>query len=128
MSFLEGLAMSFGKAKIRTAGRVTLAVAALVVLAGQPLRASSPDAWDELREKVAKECLALALAGDFEKATAQVDPFGTESYGLALVKGTLKKGAGEASSLCVLDKKSGKAELGGESSNWVTLPAPAKAK
>ncbi len=97
----------------------------MLALAGTPVRAASPDAWEEHRQKVAKECLALAMAGDFEKATAQVDPFGTESYGLALVTGPLKKGAGEVSMICVLDKKSGKAELGGESKNWVKIPAAA---
>ena len=115
--------MRFRATIVRSAGSAALV---LLAMTGRPALASSPDAWEEHRQKVAKACLALAMAGDFEKATAQVDPFGTESYGLALVKGTLKKGAGETSALCVLDKKSGKAELGGESKNWVTLPAPAK--
>jgi hypothetical protein len=29
---------------------------------------------------------------------------------------------GPASVICVLDKKTGKAELGGESKDWVTVP------
>jgi hypothetical protein len=66
--------------------------------------------------------MTLALAGDFEKATAKVDPFGTETYGLALVSGTLKKGLGESRAICVMDKKPGKAELSGESKSWVSIP------
>ena len=100
-------------------------VAGLVVLmmAARPSAASSPDAWDEFRQKVATNCVALAVAGNFRAATAQVDPFGTESYGVALVTGTLKKGVGPASVICVMDKKTGKAELSGESKDWVSLPA-----
>jgi hypothetical protein len=104
----------------RQAGTLALA---LVATAAQPAAASSPDAWEEFQQKVAKACTDLALAGDFEKASAQVDPFGTETYGTALVSGTLKKGLGEERVICVMDKKTGKAELGGESKNWVT-PKP----
>ena len=107
----------------RTAG-LQAAAAALVMLAiaSHSVGASSPDAWEEFQQKVAKACTTLALAGDFEKATAEVDPFGTETYGTALVSGTLKKGLGEERAICVMDKKTGKAELGGESKNWVTIP------
>ena len=87
--------------------------------------ASPPDAWAEFRQKVATKCIALALAGDYETAKAQVDPFGTQTYGVALVSGSLKKGLGEASAICVMDKKTGAAELGGERKNWITLDAPA---
>jgi len=65
-----------------------------LVIAAQPSAASSPDAWDEFRQKVATNCVALAVAGNFRAATARVDPFGTESYGVALITGTLKKGRG----------------------------------
>jgi hypothetical protein len=94
--------------------------------AGYVAVASPPDAWAEFRQKVATKCVALALAGDYEKANAQVDPFGTQTYGVALVSGSLKKGLGEASAICVMDKKSGAAELGGERKNWVTLDGAAR--
>ena len=75
----------------------------------------STEGRDELR-------VALAVAGNFRAATAKVDLFGTESYGVALITGTLKKGVGPASVICVMDKKTGKAELSGESKDWVTVP------
>ena len=93
--------------------------------AGYVAVASPPDAWAEFRQKVATKCIALALAGDYEKARAEVDPFGTPAYGVALVSGSLKKGLGEASAICVMDKKTGASELGGERKNWITLDAPA---
>ena len=105
------------------AGRQASTLAIVVfAMASQPSAASSPDAWEEFQEKVARACATLALAGDFEKVTAKVDPFGTEAYGIALVSGPLKKGLGEARVICVLDKKTGKAELSGESRDWVTVP------
>ncbi|WP_421997898.1 hypothetical protein [Reyranella sp.] len=87
-----------------------------------PAGASSGDEWEAFQKKVAKACIERAMAGDFKTATAHVDAFGTETYGLALVSGTLKSGK-EEKALCAMDKKSGKAELGGESANWVT-PKP----
>ena len=105
-------------------GAGILAVIALGT-AGYVAVASQPDAWVEFREKVATKCIALALAGDYEKARAEVDPFGTQTYGVALVSGSLKKGLGEASAICVMDKKTGAAELGAERKNWITLVAPA---
>lgn len=105
-------------------GAGILAVIALGA-AGYVAVASPPDAWAEFRQKVATKCIALALAGDYEKARAEVDPFGTQTYGVALVSGSLKKGLGEASAICVMDKKTGAAELGAERKNWITLVAPA---
>jgi hypothetical protein len=92
----------------------------LFVFVAQPAAAASPDAWEEFQKKVGEACTRLALAGDFVAASAEVDPFGTETYGLALVSGKLKSGR-EERALCAFDKKSGKAELGGEGANWVTI-------
>ena len=103
-----------------------LLAALAVAVGGYVAAASPPDAWAEFRQKVATKCIALALAGDYEKAKAEVDPFGTQTYGVALVSGSLKKGLGEASAICVMDKKTGTAELGGERKNWVTMDAAAR--
>ena len=111
--------MTFRQTARRHAGTAALV---MLAIASHSVVASSPDAWEEFQEKVAKSCVALALAGDFEKATTKVDPFGTETYGIALVSGTLKKGLGEARVICVMDKKTGKAELSGESKDWVSIP------
>lgn len=97
-------------------------VVALVGLAlAGPAAATSPDAWQEFRQQVATNCAKLAMARDFQAVTVEVDPFGTQSYGVALVTGVLKKGLGPARAICVLDKKTGKAELGEESTSWVTI-------
>jgi len=103
-------------------GMVALARLALAGLAlAEPAAATSPDAWKEFRQQVATSCAKLALARDFQSVTVEVDPFGTQSYGVALITGVLKKGLGSARAICVLDKKTGKAELGAESTGWVTI-------
>ncbi len=101
-------------------------VVALVGLAfAGPAAATSPDAWKEFRQQVATSCAKLAMARDFQTVAVEVDPFGTQSYGVALVTGVLKKGLGPARAICVLDKKTGKTELGEESTGWVTIsPSP----
>ncbi len=60
-----------------------------------------------------KQCLAAA-AGSLEKPAIAVDPFGTESYGVAVLSGKPRGAKGSVSYLCVMDKQSGKAELGSE--------------
>jgi len=79
-----------------------------------PAFASSDDAWDAIRADVAAKCLAAA-APLFETAKATVDPFGSESYGLALIRGTAK-GPSETriTAICVYDKKTKAVEIGGE--------------
>jgi hypothetical protein len=42
--------------------RASLAALVSLVSAAQPSAASSPDAWDEFRLKVATNCVALAVA------------------------------------------------------------------
>ncbi|WP_338021851.1 hypothetical protein [Aquabacter cavernae] len=79
--------------------------------------ASSSDAWDEFRVKVRAACLKAA-APQIPTGKAVVDPFGSESYGLAVVTGTPKGGSKAAMLICVYDKTSGKAEIGSE------LPLP----
>lgn len=99
---------------MRPAPLLTLAaLAAPLVLAG-PARASSDDAWAEMRRKVEAACLKAA-AGHFTRASALVDPFGSESFGLALLRGPAKGGGGTAiQMICVYDKRSGTVELGSE--------------
>jgi hypothetical protein len=75
--------------------------------------AASPDAWDTFRQEVAAACIAAA-APLIENAAVDVDPFGSQSYGLALVHGKAKGGDSEIRSICVFDKKTKAVELGGE--------------
>ena len=91
--------------------------AALIAVAGAvagPALAASDDAWEAFRADVSTKCLAAAEPL-FETAEATVDPFGSASYGLALVTGPAK-GATETtiSAICVYDKQAKTVEIGGE--------------
>ena len=75
--------------------------------------ASSDDVWAAFRADVEAACLKAAEPL-FQSATAVVDPFGSESCGLALVKGKAKGAETEISAICVYDKKTRAVEIGGE--------------
>jgi hypothetical protein len=75
--------------------------------------ASSDDAWEQFRSDVEAACLKVAEPM-FETAKANVDPFGSEHYGLALVTGKAKGADAAIVSICVYDKESKAAEIGGE--------------
>ncbi|SFV37101.1 hypothetical protein SAMN05216456_2749 [Devosia crocina] len=78
--------------------------------------ASSGDAWAEFAAEVEKGCRA-ATADYFADPTVIVDPFGSESFGLAIVSGDT------ASIVCVFDKQTKTVEIGGELPATVTLKA-----
>jgi hypothetical protein len=69
--------------------------------------AASPEAWEEFRIDVERACLALAVSLDRPKVI--VNPFGTESYGVAMLIGD-EKGGGETYA-CVYEKRTKRAEL-----------------
>lgn len=103
---------------------VTLAAAGLC-LAG-PALASSDEAWAEFAAKVETKCLA-AVAGMLEQPAIAVDPFGTETYGVAILAGKPKGAEGQVSYICVMDKKTETAEIGSElGADKVTVTIPAK--
>lgn len=80
----------------------------LLALAATPALASTDEAWAEFRADVEKACTALAPA---EGETAiEVNPFGSESYGAALLITTLPDGGADRY-VCIYDKQSKKAEL-----------------
>ena len=83
------------------------------VTATSPVLAASPDAWDVFRKEVGAACIAAA-APLIENGKADVDPFGSESYGLALVHGKAKGADAEIRAICVFDKKTKAVEIGGE--------------
>lgn len=93
--------------------RIVLPLTAALLASILPASASSGDAWAEFAAKVKKQCLAAA-AGSLEKPAIAVDPLGTESYGVAVLSGKPRGAKGSVSYLCVMDKQSGKAELGSE--------------
>ena len=89
-----------------------------------PALASSDDAWGEFAKDVAAKCTALA-AGRIGQPKIVVDPFGTESYGVAILTGKAVGADAQVSSICVYDKKSQAAEIGGElPADQVTISVP----
>ena len=89
---------------------LSIAVALCAALA-PAAQASSDDAWVQFRKDVTAKCLKTAGVS-LTKPTIIVDPFGSESFGLAIVIG--KSGGFRVSYICVVDKKTGATELGGE--------------
>jgi len=87
--------------------------AALVLAGFAAAHASSDDAWAQFRAEVDKACVSAAK-GLIENGRALVDPFGSESYGLAVVSGKAIGAKAGISAICVFDKKTKKAEIGGE--------------
>lgn len=85
-----------------------LAAAALAVLPALAW-ASTEDAWDSFRASVQTACEALVQAPPGASVTIEVNPFGSESYGTALV--SIGHPAGTDRMVCILDKRSGTAEL-----------------
>lgn len=75
--------------------------------------AASEDAWAEFAAEVETSCLA-ATAEMLPDATAIVDPFGSESFGLAIVSGE------SVSIVCVFDKQTKEVQIGGELNVTVT--------
>ncbi|MBZ7920840.1 hypothetical protein LAC81_03430 [Ensifer adhaerens] len=104
-----------------------LALSAAAALFASNAAASSGDAWEAFRTEVSKKCLSAATS--LEKASAVVDPFGSKSFGLALVIGTPKGSKTAVTQICVYDKHKKTVELGGElTPETVTIKAPAKAR
>lgn len=82
----------------------------LLLASAAPALASSDDAWEEFRAEVRTTCAALAPT---EGETAiEVNPFGSESYGTALMITTLPDGGADRY-VCIFDKQSKKAEISG---------------
>ena len=71
---------------------------------------ASPEAWEQFRTDVERACLALAVSLDEPKIF--VNPFGTESYGVAMLIVAEKGGGGETYA-CVYEKRTKRAELSG---------------
>ena len=75
-----------------------------------PALASSEDAWAAFRADVRTACEALADVPEGATASYAVNPFGSESYGAALVTVTLKDGSADRM-VCVYDKQAKTAEM-----------------
>ena len=95
-----------------------LVLASLAFFPVLPAFAASDDAWAEFASEVENSCLE-ATTGMLENAEVTVDPFGSQSYGLAIVSGEVGEGQ-TAALVCVFDKQSKAVEVGGELSVTVT--------
>lgn len=76
-------------------------------LAATGAAASTDEAWAEFRTAVAAACTALVTEPG--ALTVEINPFGSESYGAALV--TLATPAGTDRMVCIYDKRAKTAEL-----------------
>jgi hypothetical protein len=81
-------------------------------------RASSDDAWTAFRASVSTAC-AVAAKRVYANPIVVVDPFGSDSYGVALVYARTPVGKNSppensiTTAVCIYDKKTHKAELSG---------------
>ena len=89
---------------------------AAILLAGlfaTPALASSDDAWKQFVAEVQAKCLG-ATSDMIENGKVVVDPFGSQSYGLAIVSGKAKGADATIAQVCVYDKVSKNVEVGSE--------------
>jgi hypothetical protein len=78
-----------------------------LALIASPALAASPDAWEEFRQRVQTACAALVQ--DPGEVTIEVNPFGSESYGAALVSVATPQATDRM--ICIVDKVTGRTEL-----------------
>lgn len=84
-----------------------------LLLATTPAQASSEGAWREFRADVLKSC-RKAVADKLENPAIAVDPFGSETYGVAIAKGVSKDAKARRAIDCIYDKKTKTIEASGE--------------
>lgn len=85
----------------------------LLPFAAAPALASSDQAWAEFANEVRVKCLEAA-APVLTDAKAAIDPFGSESFGLAVLTGKATGADVDVSYICVMNKQDGSIELGSE--------------
>lgn len=91
---------------------VTSAATVFLVLTMQQATASSDDAWDDFRHDVEQAC--NKAAGDMMKIEEiKVDPYGSESYGFAIINGFEQGNKDKQQVVCVFDKKAKTVEISG---------------
>jgi hypothetical protein len=92
--------------------RLALTAAALITLAASAAQASTPGAWNDLRVRSDKACIAAAQELRNVRVTAYGDTF--QSVTVSSLEGVYKprhmKGA-RGKATCVFDKRSGRAEV-----------------
>jgi len=92
---------------------VSRALLVATLIGATPALAASPDAWEEFRTDVKKAC-EKAVSSTLEKPSIAVDPFGSQSYGIAIARGKSKYSDAPLTMICVFDKKTKAVETSGE--------------
>jgi len=102
--------MSFSCMRLR--GRRALMIGSLFALLGisQVAQGSSAEAWQEFQQDVERACRE-AVKGSIEAQVVQVDPYGSESYGFAVLVGPDVSNTTLRLVVCVYDKQSQVAEV-----------------
>ncbi len=83
-----------------------------VILGAQYGQASSSDAWEEFQQDVERACRA-ATQGVIDAQVVQVDPYGSESYGFAVLVGPEAGTSTLRLVVCAYNKASRVAEISG---------------
>jgi hypothetical protein len=73
--------------------------------------AATNQPMDPFATQVEQQCTD-ATSDIFRRPMVAVDPTGTQSYGVAIVYGRSKELKGPAAVVCVVDRKTGKVEIG----------------
>ncbi len=90
--------------------RPSAPILATLALVAMPVWASGDGAWAEFRTEVEAAC--AALVGQPGDVVVEVNPFGSEHYGAAIVTVTPEGGApGAERMICIFDKTAKVAEL-----------------
>lgn len=92
---------------------IVLACSIFALASGiQHARASSADAWEEFHQDVEKACL-VAASETLLVGSIKVDPYGSESYGFAVMIGIEPGTSNERLVACAYDKRAQAAEISG---------------
>ncbi|MBY6195606.1 hypothetical protein [Vibrio hangzhouensis] len=89
-------------------------VTILSIMLSPFIQASSPDAWDAFRQNVAIACTDKA-GETLSDIQLNVDPFGNEDHGIAVLFGKARETAEPMVYVCLYDKHTQKANLYAES-------------
>ncbi len=94
--------------------RIGIATISACWLLGVASASASTDAeWKAFAADVETKCRA-AMAKVLKSPKIEVDPFGSESYGVAIGRGMVIGGASRRAIVCIYDKKSKSVEISGE--------------
>lgn len=94
--------------------RIGIAVILACWLSGVTSAAASSDAaWKAFAVDVETKCRA-AIGKILKSPKIEVDPFGSESYGVAIGRGMVIGGDSRRAIVCIYDKKSKSVEISGE--------------